>query len=100
GGARRPLVVDFDGAALAALSEGDRARPLREDRVIANEACARPRPELCPALADDDHPRLDRLAREDLHAQHLRLRVAAVARRSESLLVRHYSASASSAGSA
>ena len=41
------------------------------------------------ALADDDHPGLHVLAVEDLHPEHLRIRVAAAARGPEALLVRH-----------
>ena len=41
------------------------------------------------ALADEDHPRRHVLAGEELHAEHLRVRVAAVPRRAESLLMRH-----------
>src|SRR5439155_9163011 len=81
--------VDFDEALFAALPVRDRARPRREDRVVAADAGARARAEPRPALADEDHPGLHVLAREDLHAEHLRIRVATVARRAESLLVRH-----------
>src|SRR5713226_5521342 len=94
------LVGDFDGAVLAALPERDRARARREDRVVPTEPGARAGAELRPALPDDDHSRLDLLAGKDLHAQHLRLGVATVSRRSESLLVRHYSASSFGFGSA
>src|SRR5690349_7569362 len=66
--------------------------------MVAAEAGALAGAELGPALADDDHPGLDLLAGEDLHAQHLRLRVADVPRRAESFLVRHYSVSSFSAG--
>src|SRR5204863_9164416 len=79
----------FDETALAALPEGDRAGARGEDRVVAAEAGARAGAELRPALADEDHPGLDLLAGEDLHAEHLRVRVAAVPRRAESLLVCH-----------
>ena len=68
---------------------------LGEDRVVAAEAGARAGAEPRPALADEDHALLDLLAGEDLHAEHLRVRVAAVPRRTESLLVRHYSAPSS-----
>src|SRR5262249_41816112 len=85
------LLGDLDEAALAALPEGDRARARGEDGVVAAKARPRAGAELRPSLAHDNHPGLDLLAAEDLHAQHLRLAVAAVARRSECLLVRHYS---------
>src|SRR5919204_66041 len=81
--------VDFDEALLAALAEHDRSRTLREDRVVATEAGAVSRAELRAALPDQDHPGLDLLAGEDLHAEHLRVRIAAVARGAESLLVCH-----------
>src|SRR2546430_17184888 len=82
-------VVDLDEAALAALTERHRTRAGGEDRVVAADAGAGAGPELCAALAHEDHPGLDVLAREDLHAEHLRVRVAPVARRAESLLVCH-----------
>src|SRR5262249_10146469 len=83
---------DRDSAALAARPELDLAVLRGEDRVVAADARTGARPEARSALANDDHPGLDVLAGEDLHAEHLRVRVAPVAARSESLLVRHYSA--------
>src|SRR5205085_10533951 len=81
--------VDFDEALLAALAERDRAGSRREDRVVAADAGSRTGTELRSALADDDHPGLHVLAGEDLHAEHLRLGVAPVARRAEPFLVCH-----------
>src|SRR5436305_15063060 len=83
-------LCDFDEAAVAALLERDGSRARGEDRVIAAKAGSRARAELRPALADEDHPALDLLAGEDLHAEHLRVRVAAVARGAEPLLMCHY----------
>src|SRR5439155_10028662 len=81
--------VDFDEAALAALTERDGSGASGEDRVVTADAGARARTELRAALAHEDHPGLHFLAGEDLHAEHLRVRVAPVARRAESLLVGH-----------
>src|SRR5256885_15037317 len=83
-------LCDFDEAAVAALLERDRPGARREDRVVAAETGARAGPELRPSLADEDHPALDLLPGEDLHAEHLRVRIAAVARGAEPLLVCHY----------
>src|SRR5260370_2498009 len=83
------LVRDGDRAALAARRERDLAVATRKDRVVAPETDARPRAEARAALADEDHPGLHVLAGEDLHSEHLRVRVAPVARGAESLLVRH-----------
>ena len=80
---------DRDEALVAGAAELDRPVAEREDRVVATEARARAGAELRPALTHDDHPGLDGLAGEDLHTEALRLRVAPVARRSETLLVRH-----------
>src|SRR5207253_10567058 len=81
--------VDFDEAALAALTKRDRSGASGEDRVVTADAGARAGTELRAALAYEDHPGLHFLAGEDLHAKHLRVRVAPVARRAESLLVGH-----------
>src|SRR6185436_18810802 len=69
----------------------------RKDRVVATKTRARAGAELRPALTHDDHPCPDGLAGEDLHTEALRLRVAPVARRSETLLVRHQESPSSSA---
>src|SRR5205085_1931909 len=79
----------FDEALLAALAERDRAGSRREDRVVAADAGSRTGTELRSALADDDHPGLHVLAGEDLHADHLRIGVAPVARRADPFLVGH-----------
>src|SRR6266699_365130 len=86
-------VDDRDGSFLARGTERDAAVALREDRVVAADARAGARPELRAALADDDHPRLDLLAVEELHAQPLGLGVATVLRRAETFLVCHLLAS-------
>src|SRR5579859_7655570 len=87
------LVVRFDCHAAAVLADalvlhvaGDK----REQRVVAAEADARARRDPGSALADDDGAGVDRLAGVDLHPEHLRVRVATVAGRAASLLVRHY----------
>src|SRR4029077_1232923 len=80
---------DRHEAALAARAERDLAVARGEDRVVLAEAGAGAGPEARPALADEDHPRRHVLAAEELHAEHLGLRVAAVPRRAESLLVCH-----------
>src|SRR5262249_16093033 len=69
--------------------EVDLPVPDGEDRVVATDLRARPGPEPAAALADQDHPGLDVLPGEDLHAQSLRVRVAPVARGTKTLLVRH-----------
>src|SRR3954453_20784184 len=83
-------LCDFDEAALAALLERDRSGTRREDRVAAAESGPRTRSEPRAALADEDHPGLDILAGEDLDAEHLRVRAAAVGGRAESFFVCHY----------
>src|SRR5215211_1199310 len=80
---------DGDEPALALRLEGDGPVALREDRVVASDTGARAGAEARAALAHDDRPRRDALAVEDLDAEHLRVRVAPVARRAESLLVSH-----------
>src|SRR5581483_9997893 len=86
-------VDDRDGAPLAARAELDPAVLRGKDRVVTAETGAGAGPEARSALPDEDHPGLHVLAGEDLHPQHLRVRVAPVARGAESLLVSHrYSA--------
>src|SRR5207253_2177702 len=62
---------------------------LGEESVVATDADVRAGIELRAALADDDRSAADELAGEPLHAEHLRLRVAAVARRALSFFVSH-----------
>src|ERR1700694_1631685 len=52
----------------------------REQRVVAAEANARSRRDLGAALPDEDRARAAHLAAVDLHSQHLRVGIAAVAR--------------------
>src|SRR6266566_1592501 len=66
------------------------ARDHRKQRVVAAESDAGPGADLRASLADQDRARVDQLATIDLHAQHLRIRVAPVARRPAPLLVCHY----------
>src|SRR4051794_14158231 len=80
---------DRDGAAAAAGLELDRAGALGEDRVVLAEAGAVARLEDGAALADDDLAARDDLAGEDLHAEALRVGVAAIAARPETLLMSH-----------
>jgi hypothetical protein len=80
---------DGDRAAGVAGRELDRARAGGEDRVVAAEAGALAGAEAGAALADDDLAASDLLAGKDLDAEHLRVRIATVAARAESLLVRH-----------
>src|SRR5205085_4415712 len=96
------LVDDRHEAALAARPEGDLAIAHGEDRVVLADSGAGAGAEARTALPDEDHPRRHVLAGEELHAEHLRIRVAAVPRRAEAFLVRHYfsSSAASSAASA
>src|SRR5438132_3463720 len=69
-------VDDRDEATLAARPVLDAAVAQGEDSVIAADAGAGARPEARATLPDEDHPRLDLLAAEDLRAEHLRVRVA------------------------
>src|SRR5207302_11144306 len=50
--------VDFDEAALAALTERDRSGASGEDRVVTADAGTRARTKPGAPLAHDDHPRL------------------------------------------
>src|SRR6266566_1751336 len=84
------LVDDRHEAALAARPEGDLAIAHGEDRVVPADPGAGAGAEARTALPDEDHPRRHVLAGEELHAEHLRIRVAAVPRRAEPLLVCHY----------
>src|SRR5207245_8461233 len=63
------------------------ARHQRKKRVIAAEPDARARGDLGPALADEDGARGDDLSAVDLDAEHLRVRVATVARRAAAFIV-------------
>src|SRR5437763_16508239 len=83
------FINDLDKPTFATSAEGNRSGASGEDRVVTADAGARAGTELRAALAYEDHPGLHFLAGEDLHAEHLRVRVAPVARRAESLLVGH-----------
>src|SRR5690606_39030847 len=80
-----------DGAALLRTlgRELDLAVDQREQGVVAAEADAHARMELGAALADDDVAGLDGLAAVHLHAQVLRVGVAAVARGAYALFMCH-----------
>src|SRR6266550_7953506 len=69
-----PLVLDLAGDE-------------REKRVIAAKADAFTWRDLGAALPDQDRARVDDLSAVDLDSEHLRVRVAAVARRTAALLV-------------
>src|SRR5215208_6471158 len=83
------LAVDADQPTLAARLELDDARAGGEDRVVAADTGARSGAKARSALAHDDLATAHALAGEHLHAEHLRVRIAAVAARPQSLLVRH-----------
>src|SRR6185436_7701626 len=78
-----------DQAALAAGLELDGALARREDRVVPADTGTRAWLELRTALAHDDLAARHGLAREHLDAEPLRLGVAAVAARSQSLFMCH-----------
>src|SRR5690606_15407710 len=82
---------DAHGAALLRTldREFDGTVDQREQGVVATEADARTRVELRAALADDDVAGLDGLAAVHLHAEVLRVGVAAVARGTYALFVCH-----------
>src|SRR4051795_8953919 len=83
------VLKNGDGAAPASRLELDRARPGREDRVVATEAGAVSRPEAGAALAHDDLATADLLAREDLDPKHVGVGFTTVAAGAESLLMSH-----------
>ena len=64
----------------ARRSSGTRRPPRAARRACRRDRSRRPGPGGSAPPLDDDHPGLDLLAGEDLHAQPLRLRVAAVLR--------------------
>src|SRR5204862_6627303 len=83
------LVGDYDGPALSARPERERSVALGEDRVVLADPRAGARAEARATLADDDHAGLHRLAVEELDAEALRIRVAAVRGGAKSFLVSH-----------
>src|SRR3954467_9019338 len=87
----RSLVCGRNGhdAATTARRERHRARATSEQRVVLAEADAVARLETRAALANDDLAAGHDLSSEDLHAEALGVRVAAVPARSESLLMSH-----------
>src|SRR5690348_6462397 len=78
-----------EASALALVVELDHAVDFGVERVVTSHADVDARVELRAALANDDRSAGDELSREALHAEHFRLRVAAVARRSLSFFVSH-----------
>src|SRR3954447_5953843 len=91
---------DRHHAAAPALGELHRAGGAGEQRVVAADADALAGLEAGATLGEDDLAAGDALAGEDLHAEALGVRIAAVARGAEPLLVCHYSSSSFSAASA
>src|SRR5436305_8337840 len=86
----------LDAHAAAVLADAvvaHAARDQREQRVVPAEADPGAGRNPAASLPDKNRPRVDALAGVDLHAEHLRVRVAAVARRTAAFLVRHYSVS-------
>src|SRR5947208_12574764 len=83
------LVGHCDGPALSARPEREGAVTLGEDRVVLADPRAGARAEARATLADDDHAGLHRLAVEELDAEALRVRVAAVPGGAKTFLVSH-----------
>src|SRR5947209_5683977 len=84
------ILLDRDAPAVFADSmERHVSLDEREQSVVAADADPRPGRDLRAALADDDRSGVDELAPIGLDAEHLRVRVAAVAGRAAALLVRH-----------
>src|SRR5512138_2302871 len=85
--------VDADEpSARAVVLELHAAADLREQRVVLAAPHVEPGQELAPALAHEDRPAGDDVAVEPLHAETLRVAVAAVARRALTFLMSHDSA--------
>src|SRR2546421_4721988 len=84
------LLRDGNGPALARLPESELAVALGEDRVVLADSGAGARAKARTALADDDHSCLHDLPVEQLDAEALRVRVAAVAGGAKTFLVSHY----------
>src|SRR3954469_22924370 len=84
------LRQDGDHATDARGLEVHDARAARVDRVVPAEAGALAGAEAGPALAHDYLAAGDDLAREQLHAEALGVRVAAVAAGTKSLFMSHY----------
>src|SRR6266571_8499386 len=85
---RSGVLFDADAApVLAHPFVVDVARDGREQGVVAAYADAASGRDLRAALADQDRSGVDELSAVDLHPEHLRVRVAAVARRTSALLV-------------
>src|SRR5947209_15993557 len=80
-------LYDYAPAVLAHPLVLDLAGDEREQRVIASKADAFARRDLGAALPDKDRARVDDLSAVDLDSEHLRVRVATVARRTAALLV-------------
>src|ERR1044072_5771494 len=83
------LVGDGYGPPLPAPPEAQRAVALGEDRVVLADPRAGAGAEARAALPDDDHAGLHRLAVEQLDAEALCVRIAAVAGGAKTFLVSH-----------
>src|ERR1035441_3293893 len=83
--------LDLDRLAIARPLDGiaDLAVDEREKRVVAADSDVGTGVKLRAALANDDRSRRHGLTSEDLDAEHLRLRIAAVTRRAAALLLCH-----------
>src|SRR6185437_4028721 len=88
---RRVRRVDhrYVGATLEPLAERDLTVAKREERMVLAHSDVLARPELGAALAHDDVAARDGFAAEQLHAEHLGVRVASVARGTACFLVCH-----------
>src|SRR5690348_14686904 len=86
------LLVGLDRRTAAVLADAlvlDLAGDERKERVVTTDAHTGPRRDPGASLTDQDRARVDALAAVDLDAQHLRVRVPAVARAASTLLVCH-----------
>src|SRR5262249_1567202 len=82
---------DADVPVVAAALEPYVAVDLREQRVVGAEPDVQPGMKACAALPDEDAATGDELAAEALDAEHLRIRIAAVAGAADAFFVGHAS---------
>ena len=78
-----------EATAVAFIPEIDDSVDFRKERVIASDADILAGVEARATLANDDRPTGHELTSEALDAQHLRLRIATIARRALSLFMCH-----------
>src|SRR5207245_771806 len=81
--------ADAHEARITTPLELHEAVQLREQRVVRADPDVQSGLEPCPALADEDGAARHELAGEPLHAEHLGIRVPAVPRAADDLLVSH-----------